>query len=63
MNVDRTADRTVRPNQPQAWAVRFPLPTNRKPAAGKQRPRLSDLLPGRWRRCVVIQGQRFWLPG
>ena len=47
----------------EALAVRFPLPANGRRPPNGQPPRLSDLLPRRWRRRVVIQGQRYWLPG
>ena len=47
----------------ESLAVRFPLPpAARQPAKGPL-PRLSDLLPRRWRRRVVIQGQHYWRPG
>ena len=47
----------------ESLAVRFPLPPDvRKPSNGPLL-RLSDLLPRRWRRRVVIQGQHYWLPG
>jgi hypothetical protein len=46
----------------ESLAVRFPLPPDaRKPSKGPL-PRLSDLLPRRWRRRVVIQGQHYWRP-
>jgi hypothetical protein len=44
-------------------AVCFPLPTDSKCLQEGWLPRLGDLIPQRWRRRVVIQGQRFWLPG
>ena len=47
----------------EALAVRFPLPANGPGPAASAPRRLSALLPRRWRRRVVIQGQRFWLPG
>ncbi len=47
--------RTLLPKTP---SVRFPLRADRG-----HRPRLSRLLPRRWRRQVVIHGQRFRLPG
>jgi hypothetical protein len=47
----------------QVLAVRFPLPAAERRPADDELPRLSCLLPRRWRRRVVIQGQRYWLPG
>jgi len=47
----------------QVLAVRFPLPAAARRPGGDELPRLSRLLPRRWRRRVVIQGQRYWLPG
>jgi hypothetical protein len=46
-----------------ALAVRFPLPSDAGGGANARLLRLSKLLPRQWRRQVVIQGQRFWLPG
>jgi hypothetical protein len=63
MNADQPIEPRARPNETQAPVVRFPLPTSQRPAAEKAHPRLGDLLPRRWRRRVVIQGQRFWIPG
>jgi hypothetical protein len=39
--------------------VHFPAPTNGKMSGNK---RLCSLIPKRWRRQVVIQGQHYWLP-
>jgi hypothetical protein len=47
----------------ESLAVRFPLPPDARQPANGPLPRLSDLLPRRWRRRVVIQGQHYWLPG
>ncbi len=47
----------------QVQAIRFPLRTDNGRAANGRLPRLSNLLPRRWRRQVVIHGRRFWLPG
>ena len=44
-------------------AVRFPLPSDAQRPSNGSLPRLSDLLPRRWRRRVVIQGQHYWRPG
>jgi hypothetical protein len=44
-------------------AVRFPRPADPQHVAVGPRLSLGDLLPRRWRRRVVIQGQSFWLPG
>jgi hypothetical protein len=42
--------------------VRFPLPCEGQDSSQKLLLRLGTLLPRRWRRRVVIQGQQFWLP-
>ena len=63
MDTDQLIEQRARPKESQTPAVRFPLPAAQRPTAEKQRPRLGDLLPRRWRRRVVIQGQRFWMPG
>ena len=47
----------------ESLAVRFPLPPDARQATNGSPPRLIDLLPRRWRRRVVIQGRRYWLPG
>lgn len=47
----------------ESLAVRFPLPPAARQPAKRPLPRLSDLLPRRWRRRVVIQGQQYWRPG
>jgi hypothetical protein len=47
----------------ESLAVRFPLPPDARQPTNGSLPRLSDLLPRRWRRWVVIQGQHYWLPG
>lgn len=52
-----------RRKQGAALAVRFPLPSDAEGGVGARLLRLSKLLPPQWRRQVVIQGQRFWLPG
>jgi hypothetical protein len=48
--------------EPERLAVCFPAWRAQTPARHRL-PRLGDLVPRRWRRQVVIQGQRFWLPG
>lgn len=51
----------ARQNKPPLHVVHFPTPSGgKRPAAGLH---LGSLLPRRWRRQVVIQGRRFWLPG
>jgi hypothetical protein len=47
---------------PATLTVRFPLPPAKRKPNGYLR-RLTHLIPPRWRRRVVIQGQCFWLPG
>jgi len=42
-------------------AVRFPAPSEH-PTGKRRPPRLRDLFARHWR-CVVIQGQHYWLPG
>ena len=44
-------------------AVRFPLPMGKRRLRNSPWVRLGSLLPRRWLRQVVIQGQHFWLPG
>ena len=44
-------------------AVRFPLPDRDQEQSKRPWSRLAALLPGTWRRQVVIQGHRYWLPG
>jgi hypothetical protein len=51
------------PAEAQVLAVRFPLSAAERRPAHDELPRLSCLLPWRWRRRVVIRGQRYWLPG
>jgi len=53
---------TGQPKSSGESVVRFPVTGKSQVVKGRLR-RLSDLLPRRWRRQVVIQGQRFWLPG
>jgi hypothetical protein len=48
--------------KPETLAVRFPAFCPQE-SPKRLLPRFSDLFPRRWRRRVVIQGQRFWLPG
>ncbi|MGD8794822.1 MAG: hypothetical protein PVF47_19895 [Anaerolineae bacterium] len=43
--------------------VRFPLPAQGLAQARRPWSRIAALLPAAWRRQVVIQGQRYWLPG
>jgi hypothetical protein len=50
------------PDSPEL-AVRFPLPGDAGRGSSSRLPNLGHLFPRRWRRRVVIQGQRFWLPG
>lgn len=47
----------------KALAVRFPVPTTAQRLTSEPWTRLGKFLPLRWRRRVVIQGKRFWLPG
>jgi hypothetical protein len=47
----------------ECLAIRFPLPPDARQPSNGPMPRLSDLLPRRWRRRVVIQGQHYWRPG
>jgi hypothetical protein len=49
--------------EPQTVVVRFPVHHQSRQQSVSRRIRLSDLLPRCWRRQVVIQGRRFWLPG
>jgi hypothetical protein len=44
-------------------AVRFPLPAQQQEQAKRPWSWLIGLLPATWRRQVVIQGCRYWLPG
>lgn len=63
MNPGSQPDSPPKRRKDEHLAVRFPSSgTIRRPKNGL-RPLLNDLLPQRWRRQVVIQGQRFWLPG
>ncbi len=51
------------PEPAKAQAIRFPLRAGDGRPVNGHLPRLSNLLPRRWRRQVVIHGHRFWLPG
>jgi hypothetical protein len=51
------------PGNGEPLIVRFPSPAGPRQAWKATWTRWKGLLPRRWRRQVVISGQRFWLPG
>lgn len=52
--------RSSSPSKPPSQPNRHKIPAVRFPLNGK-RPHWKDLLPRRWRRRVVIQGQQYVL--
>ncbi len=63
MKPNAQAERQQKSEGRETLFIRFPLPASSEGTQRRPKRRLSRLLPRRWRRQVVIQGQRFWLPG
>ena len=52
-----------RPGNIESLIVRFPSAAGPRQTGKATRTRWKGLVPKRWRRQVVINGRRFWLPG
>lgn len=71
MKPSQQASQLLKQNTPEGQSqsklndlgVSFPPPTKVAHSSRDWLPCLDELLPRRWRRRVVIQGQQFWLPG